>query len=420
MCLSILTAKSSKEVAHGTKVMESYQRIIGNQSAGFSHSSEVSSMTKEPLYNHIDPSVPIFPHLPTVSTRLTENMPDNRASFTTQPYVFPSHWPSQSAHHRPGSYDRSHGIDQHPSHDYIYKPPHNPIFQPSCSPIFPPTTQTNIHSPCSSLVYPGKTEHKPASSNIYPDSDMVRSHYPGFPNHGDSMYIYPGYDSAYTHQHSPFIYPPRPPQHQILTCEWIDPQYFPKCKPCGKQFSMMHDIVRHINDDHVSQNDSSLHVCHWKNCSRNGLPFKAKYKLVNHIRVHTGEKPFACPFRGCGKFFARSENLKIHKRTHTGEKPFICDFPNCDRRFANSSDRKKHSHVHTSDKPYTCRINSCGKSYTHPSSLRKHMKLHGEGDDDSRTEEDDYPSPSTSPLPTETRSKSQVTETTKAATSSWY
>ncbi|KFP60403.1 Zinc finger protein ZIC 1, partial [Apaloderma vittatum] len=49
-------------------------------------------------------------------------------------------------------------------------------------------------------------------------------------------------------------------------------------------------------------------------CPREGKPFKAKYKLVNHIRVHTGEKPFPCPFPGCGKVFARSENLKIHKR----------------------------------------------------------------------------------------------------------
>lgn len=164
---------------------------------------------------------------------------------------------------------------------------------------------------------------------------------------------------------------------KIMSCEWIDPQNYGKGKICGKQFSIMHDIVRHINDEHISQNDSPLHICHWRNCTRNGHPFKAKYKLVNHIRVHTGEKPFPCPFPGCGKLFARSENLKIHKRTHTGEKPFICEHPGCDRRFANSSDRKKHSHVHTSDKPYYCKYQGCNKSYTHPSSLRKHMKLHG-------------------------------------------
>uniref|UniRef100_A0A3B3SWU5 Zic family member 2 (odd-paired homolog, Drosophila), a n=1 Tax=Paramormyrops kingsleyae TaxID=1676925 RepID=A0A3B3SWU5_9TELE len=75
-----------------------------------------------------------------------------------------------------------------------------------------------------------------------------------------------------------------------------------------------------------------------KICPRESKPFKAKYKLVNHIR-----------------------------------KPFQCEFEGCDRRFANSSDRKKHMHVHTSDKPYLCKM--CDKSYTHPSSLRKHMKV---------------------------------------------
>ena len=177
-----------------------------------------------------------------------------------------------------------------------------------------------------------------------------------------------------THSYFPW---PSQATNKILICEWIEQQQFSKSKVCGKQFSTMHEIVRHLNDEHVSQNESPLHVCKWKNCTRSGLPFKAKYKLVNHIRVHTGEKPFPCPFPGCGKLFARSENLKIHKRTHTGEKPFVCEFAGCDRRFANSSDRKKHSHVHTSDKPYNCKYQGCCKSYTHPSSLRKHMKLHG-------------------------------------------
>ena len=54
---------------------------------------------------------------------------------------------------------------------------------------------------------------------------------------------------------------------------------------------------------------------------------KAKYKLVNHMRVHSGEKPFKCDHPNCNKTFARTENLKIHKRTHTGDKPFKCFEP---------------------------------------------------------------------------------------------
>ncbi|ESO06975.1 hypothetical protein HELRODRAFT_77001 [Helobdella robusta] len=147
-------------------------------------------------------------------------------------------------------------------------------------------------------------------------------------------------------------------------------------KTCNETFHSINDVVIHVTLDHVGGPDQTDHTCYWRECPRSKKPFKAKYKLVNHLRVHTGERPFVCPFPECSKIFARSENLKIHKRTHTGEKPFVCDFEGCGRRFANSSDRKKHTLVHTTDKPYVCKYESCEKSYTHPSSLRKHLKTH--------------------------------------------
>ncbi|KAJ0002936.1 hypothetical protein NQD34_008085 [Periophthalmus magnuspinnatus] len=164
-------------------------------------------------------------------------------------------------------------------------------------------------------------------------------------------------------------------KHELL-CKWTNSHEGAGKVPCSRAFGSMYELVTHVTVEHVGGPEHSEYVCYWVDCPRDRKPFKAKYKLVNHVRVHTGEKPFPCPFHGCEKVFARSENLKIHKRTHTGEKPFKCEFEGCSRRFANSSDRKKHSHVHSSDKPYVCKVRGCDKCYTHPSSLRKHMKLH--------------------------------------------
>ncbi|XP_063707788.1 pair-rule protein odd-paired-like, partial [Culicoides brevitarsis] len=108
---------------------------------------------------------------------------------------------------------------------------------------------------------------------------------------------------------------------QEMQCLWVDSEQplisNVNRKPCNKIFNSMQEIVTHLTVDHVGGPECTTHACFWLGCTRNGRPFKAKYKLVNHIRVHTGEKPFPCPFPACGKVFARSENLKIHKRTHT-------------------------------------------------------------------------------------------------------
>ena len=155
---------------------------------------------------------------------------------------------------------------------------------------------------------------------------------------------------------------------QMHSCQWQD---------CEDTFLTVEELVNHINNNHVlASKEPCEYLCHWKNCVRQGKGFNARYKLLIHLRTHTGERPHACHFERCDKRFSRLENLKIHCRTHTGEKPYLCPFEGCEKRYSNSSDRFKHTRTHIESKPYRCKVDGCYKQYTDPSSLRKHLKAH--------------------------------------------
>ncbi|XP_055523200.1 zinc finger protein 652-B [Wyeomyia smithii] len=152
-----------------------------------------------------------------------------------------------------------------------------------------------------------------------------------------------------------------------LECLWLD---------CNLKFPNQGSLVAHIEKKHVEVKKGEEFACYWLDCPRRFRPFNARYKLLIHMRVHSGEKPNKCPFSGCEKAFSRLENLKIHQRSHTGERPYNCQYFGCTKAFSNSSDRAKHQRTHYDTKPYACQLPGCSKRYTDPSSLRKHVKNH--------------------------------------------
>lgn len=150
----------------------------------------------------------------------------------------------------------------------------------------------------------------------------------------------------------------------IRSCKW---------EGCNQHFSDLSSLVTHLDREHTLT--MVKYTCQWEGCCRSMKPFDARYKLVTHLRCHTGEKPYKCNIPTCNRSFSRLENLKLHIRTHTGEKPYVCHYETCCKRFNNTSDRAKHMKTHITRKPYACKHPGCGRSYTDPSSMRKHIKF---------------------------------------------
>lgn len=184
--------------------------------------------------------------------------------------------------------------------------------------ILPQTSVNNYHA---YGIYGSHTHsHQPISCN---GSQALEPHILHSQNVGPSHSTM----SSYSHQAAFYQFFHRNAVSGFRSefqCLWLDKHTKEERRTCGKLFYTINEIVNHLTLDHVGGPEQLNHTCYWKNCTRDFKPFKAKYKLVNHLRVHTGEKPFQCPFLSCGKLFARSENLKIHKRTHTGTWTFFC------------------------------------------------------------------------------------------------
>lgn len=84
-------------------------------------------------------------------------------------------------------------------------------------------------------------------------------------------------------------------------CRWVD---------CCAAYEQQEELVRHIEKSHIDQRKGEDFTCFWAGCVRRYKPFNARYKLLIHMRVHSGEKPNKCMVSSQGHRVTLQPNQK--------------------------------------------------------------------------------------------------------------
>ena len=78
------------------------------------------------------------------------------------------------------------------------------------------------------------------------------------------------------------------------------------CQKCGMQFPLLHDLNQHLAEIHEDPEARELQ------CQTCEKWLSSKLKLKNHMRIHTGERPFQCNF--CPMSFLSEGTMYGHQK----------------------------------------------------------------------------------------------------------
>lgn len=162
------------------------------------------------------------------------------------------------------------------------------------------------------------------------------------------------------------------------------------CEFCGKAFAKDSTLRDHVKAIHERNTKHECDICgfvtHRPNnlrvhirmrhhgeynnhvCPVCGASVKQKNAFLEHMRSHTGERPYKC--EECTASFACLARLNVHRNAVHGERLFKCG--DCDKSFQTKHHLLRHHAIHTKERPYACPF--CSFACNTQGNIAKHVR----------------------------------------------